>query len=224
VLRRYRGDSRYFGVRNLPHDHSIFGTDFVFDTIPNQLIPFDWEAYHRYKGRILVGVTNAETGRAEYLDGAKLDRTCTMLRATCAIPLYFPAVQLSGGTFYDGGVADPIPIVRSLHDGNRKNLIVLTQPKSYRKTLTRGSKFAAHALRRKYPAMTETMLARPGLYNDTVCLCRRLAEENPADTVLLQPDAPLATFEKDIKKLEWGYEMGYNMTCDRIDDIKSLFV
>ena len=32
----------------------------------------------------------------------------------CAIPLYFPAVQLSGGTFYDGGVADPIPIVRSL--------------------------------------------------------------------------------------------------------------
>ena len=184
VLRRDRRDSRYLGVRNLPHDHSIFGTDFVFDTIPNQLIPFDWEAYHRYKGRILVGVTNAETGRAEYLDGAKLDRTCTMLRATCAIPLYFPAVQLSGGTFYDGGVADPIPIVRSLHDGNRKNLIVLTQPKGYRKTLTRGSKFAAHALRRKYPAMTETMLARPGLYNDTVCLCRRLAEENPADTVL----------------------------------------
>ena len=43
-------------------------------------------------------MTNAETGRAEYLDGAKLDRTCTMLRATCAIPLYFPAVQLSGGT------------------------------------------------------------------------------------------------------------------------------
>ena len=125
-------------------------------------------------------MTNAETGRAEYLDGAKLDRTCTMLRATCAIPLYFPAVQLSGGTFYDGGVADPIPIVRSLHDGNRKNLIVLTQPKSYRKTLTRGLKFAAHALHRKYPAMTETMLARPGLYNDTVCLCRRLAEENPA--------------------------------------------
>ena len=26
------------------------------------------------------------------------------------------------------------------------------------------------------------------------------------------------------KKLEWGYEMGYNMTCDRIDDIKALFV
>ena len=129
-------------------------------------------------------------------------------------------MQLSGGTFYDGGVADPIPIVRSLHDGNRKNLIVLTQPKSNRKALTRGLKFAAHALHRKYPAMTETMLARPGLYNDTVCLCRRLAEENPADMVLLQPDAPLATFEKDIKKLEWGYE---EMTLMEPDSVEGRF-
>ena len=44
VLRRYRGDSRYFGVRNLPHDHSIFGTDFVFDTIPNVIKAAFWSA------------------------------------------------------------------------------------------------------------------------------------------------------------------------------------
>lgn len=224
VLRQYRGDSRYLGVRNLPHDHSIFGTDFVFDTIPNQLIPFDWDEFHKYNGRVLVGVTNAATGKAEYLDGMQLDRPCTMLRATCAIPLYFPPVHLGGAVFYDGGIADPVPIVKSLHDGNRKNLIVLTQPDGYRKTHTRGTKFGARALHRKYPAMTEALLSRPARYNDTVCLCHRLAEENPADTVLLQPSAPLATFEKDIKKLEWGYEMGYNMTCSRIDEIKALFV
>ena len=224
VLRQYRGDSRYFGVRNLPHDHSIFGTDFVFDTIPNQLIPFDWDEFHKYNGRVLVGVTNAATGKAEYLDGMQLDRPCTMLRATCAIPLYFPPVHLGGAVFHDGGIADPVPIVKSLHDGNRKNLIVLTQPDGYRKTHTRGTKFGARALHRKYPAMTEALLSRPARYNDTVCLCHRLAEENPADTVLLQPSAPLATFEKDIKKLEWGYEMGYNMTCARIDEIKALFV
>ena len=222
VLRQYRGDSRYLGVRNLPHDHSIFGTDFVFDTIPNQLIPFDWDEFHKYNGRVLVGVTNAATGKAEYLDGMQLDRPCTMLRATCAIPLYFPPVHLGGAVFYDGGIADPVPIVKSLHD--RKNLIVLTQPDGYRKTHTRGTKFGARALHRKYPAMTEALLSRPARYNDTVCLCHRLAEENPADTVLLQPSAPLATFEKDIKKLEWGYEMGYNMTCARIDEIKALFV
>lgn len=120
ILRQYRGDKRYFGARNLLHDHSIFGTDFVFDTIPNQLVPFDWDEFHKYQGKCLVGVTNAKTGKAEYLDGMRMDRPCTMLRATCAIPIYFPPVQMDGETYYDGGLADPIPILRSLHDGNER--------------------------------------------------------------------------------------------------------
>ena len=223
VLREYRGDKRYLGARNLLRDRSVFGVEFVFTTIPNELAPFDWQTYAAYGGKALVGVTNANTGEAEYLDARDLDRDNTMLRASCAIPLYFPPVTLGGETYYDGGLADPIPIAKSLHDGNRKNLIVLTQPESYRKTLTRGSLLAVQALRRRYPRLAETMLSRPKRYNDTVCFCHQLAEKQPEDTVLLQPDALLKSFEKDIGKLEWGYEMGYNMACARMEDIKKLF-
>lgn len=92
----------------------------MFDTIPNQLMPFAWDEFHKYQGKYLVGVTNAKTGKAEYLDGMRMDRPCTMLRATCAIPIYFPPVQMDGVTYYDGGLADPIPILRSLHDGNEQ--------------------------------------------------------------------------------------------------------
>ena len=223
VLRQYRNDKRYMGARNIRRDHSIFGVEFVFSTIPNELIPFDWETYHRYAGQIRVGVTNARTGQAEYLDGMQLDRASTMLRATCAIPIYFPPVTIGGETYYDGGLADPIPILQCLHDGNQKNLIVLTQPLDYRKEMTHGTQFAARALRRKYPALTKTMLSRPKRYNETVCFCHQLARKQPQDTVLLQPTAHLESFEKDVKKLEWGYEMGYNMACARMDDIKRLF-
>lgn len=223
VLRQYRNDKRYFGARNLRRDHSIFGVEFVFSTIPNELIPFDWDTYHRYAGRIRVGVTNARTGEAEYLDGMQLDRASTMLRATCAIPIYFPPVTIDAQTYYDGGLADPIPIVKSLHDGNEKNLIVLTQPLDYRKEMTYGTKFAARAMHRKYPALTRTMLTRPKRYNETVCFCHQLAEKQPQNTVLLQPTDHLESFEKDVKKLEWGYEMGYNMACARMDDIRRLF-
>ncbi len=223
VLRRYRHDKRYLGARNLLHDHSIFGVDFVFDTIPNELLPFDWDTFLQYQGRVLVGVTNAETGEAEYLDGMQLDKACTMLRATCSIPIYFPPVKMGDKIYYDGGVADPIPIVKSLHDGNTKHLIVLTQPDSYRKQQSRGTLLAARAMRRRYPKLCETMLSRPTRYNDTVCLCRQLAAKQPENTVLLQPDEPLASFEKDMERLEYGYEMGYNMACARMDDIKRLF-
>ena len=223
VLRRYRNDKRYLGARNLLRDHSVFGVDFVFSTIPNELIPFDWETFHAYRGRALVGVTNSRTGQAEYLDGMRLDRPSTMLRATCAIPIYFPPVSIGGETYYDGGLADPIPILKSLRDGNRKNLIVLTQPDAYRKELTRGTRLAARALRHRYPRLAETMLSRPRRYNQTVCFCHRLAAAQPENTVLLQPAERLESFEKDVKKLEWGYEMGYNMACSRMEDIRRLF-
>ena len=223
VLTTYRGDKRYIGARNLVRDHSLFGVDFVFQTIPSQLIPFDWDTFNKYNGNVLVGVTNAETGKIEYLDGKQLDKPSTMLRATCAIPFYFPVVMIDGTPYYDGGLADPIPIVRSLHDGNEKNLIVLTQPDEYRKTVTRGTALSARALRNKYPNLSETMLARAKHYNETVCFCRQLVKKQPQNTVLLQPEHKLESFEKDINKLQWGSDMGYRLACDRMDDILALF-
>ena len=38
--------------------------------------------YKKYPGKVLVGVTNAKTGKTEYLDGKNLDDKATMLRAT----------------------------------------------------------------------------------------------------------------------------------------------
>ena len=93
----------------------------MFDTIPNQLVPFDWDKIStNIRVNIWWVVTNAKTGKAEYFDGMRMDRPCTMLRATSAIPIYFPPVQMDGETYYDGGLADSIPILRSLHDGNER--------------------------------------------------------------------------------------------------------
>ena len=117
LMRRYRNDKRYLSPGNYLKCGSMFGLDFVFDEIPNRLLPFDWDAFNAYEGRIRVGVTNVETGEAEYLDGRELDEKCTMLRATCAIPFYFPPIKIGDKTYYDGGLSDSIPI-RLLQHGN----------------------------------------------------------------------------------------------------------
>ena len=111
------------------------------------------------KGTIKVGVTNAWTGKAEYKDGMKLDKKCTMLRATCAIPFVFPTIKVDGKPYYDGGIADPIPIRRSIEDGNEKNLIKLTRPEGIEKELSKSNKAAAKLLR-KYPHLPELLLNR----------------------------------------------------------------
>lgn len=223
VLQSYRNDRRYLGMRNFISNRSLFGIDFVFDTIPNELIPFDWDTYHAYQGEILVGATNAKTGAIEYFDGMQLDDKNTMLRATCAIPFYFPAIPVDGTPYYDGGIADPIPIRKSLADGNRNNLIVLTRPKGYRKMTGGSTKQGARMMRRRYPKMADTMLRRARQYNESMLFCEGLATRDQAHTLLLRPSEALSSFERDVKKLEWGYEMGYTMACAHMDEIKRLF-
>ena len=137
VVTKYRNNKKYFGYSNFLKCKSIFGLDFVFDEIPNKLVPFDMDTYKKYDGKILVGVTNAKTGKTEYLDGKNLDDKATMLRATCAIPVFFPVIKINGEEYYDGGICDPIPIRKAILDGNEKHLIILTRPKGYKKEFSK---------------------------------------------------------------------------------------
>lgn len=221
VVTKYRNDNRYLSYRNFLRCKSIFGLDFVFDEIPNNLIPFDMDTYRKYPGKVLVGVTNAHTGKTEYLNGKDLDDKATMLRATCAIPLLFPVIKINGKEYYDGGLCDPIPIKKAIADGNTKHLIVLTQPKGYKKELSKKNILVAKLLNKKYPNLKTTLLNRHNHYNETVKFCEQL--ENKGKALILRPEYNLDSFEKDINKLKSSYDHGYNLTINHLSEIKKLF-
>ena len=221
VVTKYRNDNRYLSYRNFLRCKSIFGLDFVFDEIPNNLIPFDMDTYRKYPGKVLVGVTNAHTGKTEYLNGKDLDDKATMLRATCAIPLLFPVIKINGKEYYDGGLCDPIPIKKAIADGNTKHLIVLTQPKGYKKELSKKNILVAKLLNKKYPNLKTPLLNRHNHYNETVKFCEQL--ENEGKVLILRPEYNLDSFEKDINKLKSYYDHGYNLAINHLSEIKKLF-
>ena len=221
VVTKYRNDNRYLSYRNFLRCKSIFGLDFVFDEIPNNLIPFDMDTYRKYPGKVLVGVTNAHTGKTEYLNGKDLDDKATMLRATCAIPLLFPVIKINGKEYYDGGLCDPIPIKKAIDDGNTKHLIVLTQPKGYKKELSKKNILVAKLLNKKYPNLKTPLLNRHNHYNETVKFCEQL--ENEGKVLILRPEYNLDSFEKDINKLKSSYDHGYNLAINHLSEIKKLF-
>ncbi|MNJ36417.1 patatin-like phospholipase family protein [Paenibacillus bouchesdurhonensis] len=221
IVEQYRNDPRYIGYRNFIRHRSLFGLDFIFGEIPGQLIPFDMETFQSYTGKLLVGVTNAETGQPEYVDGLQIDEAMTMLRATCAIPMFFPAIEMNGSKYYDGGLIDPIPIHKAVADGNDKHLIILTQPKGYVKTYSKQNSVVAKLLRRKYPLLEEILLTRHEKYNDTVAYCEELEKEGQA--IIIRPKMPLDSFEKNINKLRDTCQHGYDMATEHMKDIHSLF-
>lgn len=222
ILINHRFDKKYIGKRNFLTDHSLFGIEYVYETIPNELYPFDWDTFYKSKTEIRVGVTNAQTGKSEYLDGKELDKQCTMLKATCAIPFVFPSIEINHNDYYDGGLCDPIPVKKALEDGCNKLLIVLTRPKEYHKELSTSNKVAAKFLKNKYPNLVDPLLQRHILYNETVKYCEELEKEGKA--LILRPtqEVQIESLEKDMDKIKAVYHFGYNLAVKHMSEIKSM--
>lgn len=222
VLLKHRHDKRYIGRMNFIKSRSLFGLDFVYDEIPNKLHPFDWDTFRNFSGRVYVGVTNAKTGKSEYLDGKESDLGFTMLRATCAIPIFFPAIKINKEYYYDGGLVDPIPIRKSIEDGNKKNLILLTRPKGYEKKYGRENDVVIRLMKKRFPKLEEVIRNRHAIYNETVAYCEQLEKEGKA--IILRPDYPLNSMEKSVDVLRDNYMHGYNMAIKNIERIKEIMV
>lgn len=221
VLLKYRHDSRYISRRNLLRCKSIFGLDFVFDEIPNRLVPFDWETFHAYKGTAYAGVTNARTGEAEYLNCLEMDEKCRILRATCALPLAFPAIELNGREYYDGGLSDSIPVRKSISDGNCRNLIVLTQPAGFRKEYPREYDVFIRFFGQKYPNLVNVLKTRHIRYNETQDFCEQLESEGRA--VVLRPLYKLESMENDLSQIRANYQHGFDLARAKMREIRGLF-
>ncbi len=224
VLQKYRSDKRYISKRNMIRYGAIFGIDFLFDEIPNKLIPMDWEAYYNFPGTIKIGITDAQTGKALYKDGKQMDKKCTLLRATCAIPFLLPPVNIDGRLAFDGGLSDSIPIKQSIADGNQKNLVILTQPENFKKQSSKIIKLASIAYKKKYPNIVKSLEERPKMYNDTIDYIKQLEAGSPEQIVVLRPKYKLSSFESNIKNIEKAYQHGYEVALEQMEAIRKLFL
>ena len=167
LITSYAGDKRYMGVGNLlnPKYRSYFGLKFAIDTIPYELVPFDYEAFQAYEGMAEAVVTNVATGEAEYHLIPRNERYNKTILASCSIPLMFPTVELEGGEYLDGGCADAIPWKHALEMGCDRVVVILTRERDYRKEPD-GSMRAIARTFKKNPAFVEAMTTRAQRYNE----------------------------------------------------------
>lgn len=221
IMDTYRKDPRYEGPMNLRSDHSLFGVKFIYETIPNELMPLDYDTYYAFPGKAYAVVTNAQSGKAEYMDCLHGYKDNRIFKATCALPLLFPMVKINGFDYVDGGISDSIPVQKAILDGQAKHLIVLTRPKGYLKTTDGKTKFAANFLKRKYPHLSHAMLRRARMYNEQVAFCERLERDGKA--VLLRPSHDLNSLESDLEKIHAMHEEGYQLAMQQMDRIRNLF-
>ena len=224
VVTTYAPDHRYMGMNNLADksNRSYFGLKFAYDTIPNELISFDYDAFAAYPGQVEAVVTNLNTGKADYMEVPRLDRNSQLLQATCAMPLMFPIYHLNGQPYLDGGVADSIPWRRAMDQGCDRVLVVMTHPRSY----VRGKEKLMPLIRktyREYPNFVAAMEDRAQRYNEDREQIFELERQGKLLVIAPESTMGVSRTERDPDKLRllWGH--GYQAAVDRLEEIRAFF-
>src|SRR5471030_1017709 len=139
IMERFMGHKRYISYGNLIRCKSLMDLDFVFDEITNKHCLFDYKTFNEFDGKMLAGAFNIGTGEVEYFEQSLLDKRNSILRASIAIPMLFPFEKINEQYYADGGLLEPIPINKSIADGNHNNIIVLTRNEGYRKKQSKAN-------------------------------------------------------------------------------------
>ncbi len=208
VTVEYAGHPEYISYKKLFKQRELFGMDFIFDELPNKLVPFDYETFHSASERFVVGTTDCMTGEPVYYEKSEVKQDIlTVLRASSSLPFVAPIINFDGRSLLDGGISDPIPVRKSEADGNRKNIVILTRNDGYIKSPIKGKWF----LQRKYsqyPGLIESMARRHDTYNNTMRYIRQKEEEG--SIFVIQPTLPLkvSRIERDKNKLDSLYVQG----------------
>lgn len=224
VVTTYASDRRYMGMNNLAdkNNRSYFGLKFAYDTIPNELIPFDYDAFAAYPGQVEAVVTNLNTGKAEYMEVARRERNNLLLQATCAMPLMFPIYHINGQPYLDGGVADSIPWKHALEQGCDRVMVVMTHPRSYVRKQEKLMRLIRKTYR-EYPNFVAAMEDRAQRYNRDREQAFEL--ERQGKLLIIAPDSTLGVSrtERDPEKLRLLWAEGYQMAVDRLEEIREFF-
>ncbi|MCH5200554.1 MAG: patatin family protein [Oscillospiraceae bacterium] len=211
ILKNYEEDKRYMGVRHLldRRNKSYYNLEFVFETIPKELVPFDYPAFYGRKERCIAVVTRLDSGEAEYIE-MPVDDNFDVLKASCALPILFKPIELNGVQYMDGGIADSIPFKKALDDGCDKVIVLLSHPRGYIK----GKESAAPLVKmayRKHKKFLNSFQNRPQKYNESLRELEKSEKEGKA--LVLAPTEKelkgIGRTEKKVSLLEPLYRSGF---------------
>ena len=205
----YIHDKRYCSVNSLIKTGDLFGVEMLYNRIPNELVLYDYDTFNKFKGNFHSVVTNCNTGKAEYIKIKDMEKDIVAVRASSSLPLLSRIVEINGQQYLDGGISDSIPIKKSIEDGHKKNVVILTRDKTYRKT--KSSFLHIFKIKyKKYPNLVKAIENRYKMYNDTLDFIEE--KRKSGEVFIIQPKAPvnISRVEKDKTKLKALYDAGYN--------------
>ncbi|MBK5472266.1 MULTISPECIES: patatin-like phospholipase family protein [Bacillus] len=202
-------DHRYISYRNLIRKRELFGMDFLFDEVPNKIVPFDFQTFLNSNEQFVIGTTDCESGQAVYYNKIEHGNDILkIIRASSSVPFIAPAVEYDNRKLLDGGIIDPIPVLKAQNDGYQKNVVIMTKQDGYEKQRNKFSGLAK-MLYRKYPNIAQSLVEHYRFYNETITYMNQIEQKD--NFYIIQPSVqlPISGIERNKEKLVNLYNLGY---------------
>lgn len=216
----YVNHPNYLSLRNLVKNKQLFGMDFIFDEIPNKHVPYDYDSFYQSKEEFVVGTTDCETGEPLYFKKEDYgNNILKVIRASSSLPFVAPIIEFKGKKLLDGGITDPIPLVKAQKDGNQKNVVILTRNRGYLKKKSSMGWVVRRSFK-EYPYLVKAMESRYQRYNETLAYIDR--EEQAGRIFVFSPSEPLEVgrVERNPVKLTNLYELGLKDARTQFDQFQ----
>ena len=197
----------YISLKSLLMQGSIFDPNILYERLPNEIAPFDYDTYGQNPATYEMVTTNCLTGRAEYLT-EKHDRRRMMdiVKASSSLPFVAQITEVDGVPMLDGGIVDSIPVERAIATGHPLNVVVMTRNRGYRST--ERDRKVPRMIYGDYPRLRVALSHRVEEYNRQLELVERM--EDWGEVIVIRPQRPLEVDRicRDASKLERLYEEG----------------
>lgn len=216
----FPSDNRYMGFRHLITTGSYFNMKFVFDEIPNKLVPFDEQAFYESPSEFDVIATSLDSGQSVAFTRKDFENVTLnqALVASSSIPMLAKPVNIGGKLYFDGGVSDSIPVKYAL-SRHEKAVVVLTRPRGYRKEKL-SSKLLYEVTFRKYPEFLKVLLSRNEEYNQTLDFCDRMEKEGKLFIIAPSAEFMIGRTEQNFEKRLNLYNHGYALISQKLEEMQ----
>lgn len=202
---------QYMSLHNLLRRGSYIDLDYVYGCLSKKggEDPLNYEAIRSSSSIMKVVALNALNGEPAYFDKDNVAQDdYHIFEASSCIPVICRPYFVNGVPYFDGGIADPVPVQKAFDDGCSRVAVILTKPRDEVRMQKKDAPFA-RLLRRTYPKAAQRLQLRYRTYNDGVALAKEYERQGKA--LIIAPDdcCGMNTLTKDRGRLERMYRKGY---------------
>lgn len=216
----YAGDKNYMSWYSFLTTGNMVNEEFCYHTLPEKLFPFDHKTFEANNTDFYAVCSNLQTGQAEYVKCAKMDKTgLAYLRASASMPFVSRISEIGGKKYLDGGICDSIPLHAFQKMGYERCVVVQTRAAGYQKKPNKLG-WLAPLVYRKYPKFAAAIKNRHIMYNNELEQIEQAQKNGAAFVIRQSKNVKIHHMETDKKVLQAVYDLGRDDAIKLLPELK----